>query len=232
MRSQQQQSAEIDAENMQHFVVRRPSPRVRTANATQTSTSLRIASSSPSLDVDQLDKCSSLGGHRGNPQLVGRAVTPLRHHQTNSGPVMGSSRQCRWLALALRGDGETQLELMHCGEPRFSAAALLGTALLVRSDAPKRKELESFIYQLPAPCLWLRSNLKSRIRHSNICQSLSCSPLQGNTTLPMLETHRTFFESTRPCATYTTLSFPALPPSRGTVALNEILTRHSGSRIN
>lgn len=159
MRSQQQQSAEIDAENMQHFVVRRPSPRVRTANATQTSMSLRIASSSPSLDVDQFDKCSSLGGHRGTPQLVGRAVTPLRHHQTSSGPVMGSSRQCRWLALALRGDGETQLELMHCGEPRFSAAALLGTALLVRSDAPKRKELESFIYQLPGPCLWLRSTL-------------------------------------------------------------------------
>lgn len=174
------------------FVVRRPSPRVRTANATQTSMSLRIASSSPSLDVDQLDKCSSLGGHRGTPQLVERAVTPLRHHQTSSGPVMRSSRQCRWLALALRGDGETQLELMHCGEPRFSAAALLGTALLVRSDAPKRKELDSFIYQLPGPCLWLRSNLKSRIRHSNICQSLSCSPLQGNTTLPMPETHRTF----------------------------------------
>lgn len=123
------------------FVVRRPSPRVRTANATQTSMSLRIASNSPSLDVDQLDKCSSLGGHRGTHQLVGRAVTPLRHHQTSSGPVMRSSRQCRWLALALRGDGETQLELMHCGEPRFSAAALLGTALLVRSDAPNAKNL-------------------------------------------------------------------------------------------
>lgn len=196
MRLQQQQSAESDAENMQHFVARRPSPRARTANATQAcrakfGPALRSTSMS-------LNRCLSLTAMVKRPQLVERAVSPLHHHQTSSGPVMGSS-------VSVAETGRHSLKPMHCGEPRFSAAALAPPSwfdLMPPRGPPNTKN-----------GVWSRSDTRCQVLVSGSAQTLHpgyalhiparapssslLGHIQLNTTLPMPETHWTFSESTR-----------------------------------
>lgn len=139
------------------------------------------------------------------------------------------------------GDGETQLEADALWRASFFSRGL-GAALLVRSDAaprpPKHKEWSSvsFRYQVPGPCLWVRSNLTSRIRPTYTCQSsfkLSPWPYPGEHDIADARNPLDFFREHKACPTYTTRSASQpFQPCCLDLAQGEILTRHSGSRIN
>lgn len=162
-----------------------------------TNLSRQIRSSSP-LDVDELDRCLSLTAMVKRPQLVERAVSPLHHHQTSSGPVMGSS-------VSVAETGRPSLKPMHCGEPRFSAAALAPPSwfdLMPPRGPPNTKN--GVRSRSDTRCQVLVSGSAQTLHPGYALHIPARAPsssllghIQGNRTLPMPETHWTFSESTR-----------------------------------